>query len=155
MNQELYDPCERAFAGDWQRVMDATCRTLLAKAKTDVLTVCERLKTDLAKTLIEAGIEPARLATMMTAAVRGSTTNLNGAFSQMTPAGHRRLILTRHAKSSWDDPTITDHDRPLNGRGRRAALELGELGFQEPEMGHGRFVLLRARHLLAHTHTVA
>ncbi len=44
----------------------------------------------------------------------------------MTPAGHRRLILTRHAKSSWDDPTITDHDRPLNGRGRRAALELGE-----------------------------
>lgn len=44
----------------------------------------------------------------------------------MTPAGHRRLILTRHAKSSWDDPAMADHDRPLNGRGRRAALELGE-----------------------------
>jgi phosphohistidine phosphatase len=44
----------------------------------------------------------------------------------MTPAGHRRLILTRHAKSSWDDPTMDDADRPLNGRGRRAALELGE-----------------------------
>lgn len=44
----------------------------------------------------------------------------------MTPAGHRRLILTRHAKSSWDDPAMRDHDRPLNLRGRRAALELGE-----------------------------
>ena len=44
----------------------------------------------------------------------------------MTPAGHRRLILTRHAKSSWDDPEMPDHERPLNRRGRRAALELGE-----------------------------
>lgn len=44
----------------------------------------------------------------------------------MTPPGHRRLILTRHAKSSWDDPARADHDRPLNARGRRAALELGE-----------------------------
>jgi len=44
----------------------------------------------------------------------------------MTPAGHRRLILTRHAKSAWDDPTLPDHERPLNMRGRRAALELGE-----------------------------
>ena len=44
----------------------------------------------------------------------------------MTPAGHRRLILTRHAKSAWDDPAMADHDRPLNSRGRRAALELGE-----------------------------
>jgi phosphohistidine phosphatase len=44
----------------------------------------------------------------------------------MTPAGHRRLILTRHAKSAWDDPSVADHDRPLNPRGRHAALELGE-----------------------------
>lgn len=41
-------------------------------------------------------------------------------------SGHRRLILTRHAKSSWDDPAQEDRDRPLNKRGRRAALELGE-----------------------------
>lgn len=40
--------------------------------------------------------------------------------------GHRRLILTRHAKSSWDDRSMEDHDRPLNARGRLAALELGE-----------------------------
>lgn len=44
----------------------------------------------------------------------------------MIPAGHRRLILTRHAKSSWDDPAIGDHERPLNRRGAAAALELGE-----------------------------
>lgn len=34
------------------------------------------------------------------------------------------LLLLRHAKSSWDDPAIEDFDRPLNGRGRRAALRL-------------------------------
>ncbi|QFQ86825.1 histidine phosphatase family protein [Paracoccus kondratievae] len=44
----------------------------------------------------------------------------------MTPLGHCRLILTRHAKSSWDDPTQPDHDRPLNERGRRSARELGD-----------------------------
>lgn len=44
----------------------------------------------------------------------------------MTPAGRRRLILTRHAKSSWDDARLNDHDRPLNKRGQRAAMELGE-----------------------------
>jgi phosphohistidine phosphatase len=37
-----------------------------------------------------------------------------------------RLILTRHAKSSWDDPTMDDHDRPLNKRGRAGALDIGE-----------------------------
>lgn len=31
------------------------------------------------------------------------------------------LYLLRHAKSSWDDPTLSDFDRPLNPRGRRAA----------------------------------
>lgn len=37
----------------------------------------------------------------------------------------KRLILTRHAKSSWDDPLVADHDRPLNNHGRTAAAELG------------------------------
>lgn len=37
----------------------------------------------------------------------------------------RRLILTRHAKSSWDDPLTPDHDRPLNERGKAAAADLG------------------------------
>lgn len=36
----------------------------------------------------------------------------------------KRLYLLRHAKSSWDDPGVDDHDRPLNGRGRDAARRL-------------------------------
>ncbi|WP_298853760.1 histidine phosphatase family protein [uncultured Ruegeria sp.] len=33
----------------------------------------------------------------------------------------RTLILTRHAKSSWDNPELGDHERPLNKRGRKSA----------------------------------
>jgi phosphohistidine phosphatase len=32
-----------------------------------------------------------------------------------------QLLLLRHAKSSWDDATTPDRDRPLNNRGRRSA----------------------------------
>ena len=38
----------------------------------------------------------------------------------------KRLYLLRHAKSSWDDPTLADHDRPLAPRGRRAAKVMAE-----------------------------
>src|SRR3546814_17220308 len=38
----------------------------------------------------------------------------------------KRLILFRHAKSDWDDPVARDFDRPLNGRGEKAALVMGE-----------------------------
>ena len=31
------------------------------------------------------------------------------------------LILVRHAKSDWGDPSLPDHDRPLNTRGRSDA----------------------------------
>lgn len=34
------------------------------------------------------------------------------------------LTLLRHAKSSWDDPTLPDSERPLNPRGRAAAAEM-------------------------------
>lgn len=33
----------------------------------------------------------------------------------------RRLVIMRHAKSSWKSPAETDHERPLNSRGRRSA----------------------------------
>ncbi|GLJ37250.1 hypothetical protein SUGI_0755540 [Cryptomeria japonica] len=36
----------------------------------------------------------------------------------------RRLILLRHAKSSWDDPSLRDHDRPLSKHGRLAAASI-------------------------------
>lgn len=37
-----------------------------------------------------------------------------------------RLILMRHAKSSWDAPELRDHDRPLNGRGQKSARAIGK-----------------------------
>lgn len=37
----------------------------------------------------------------------------------------RTLILMRHAKSAWDDPTQDDFDRPLNDRGRASAPAIG------------------------------
>lgn len=36
-----------------------------------------------------------------------------------------KLILIRHAKSSWSDPAMSDHARPLNARGRRDAPRIG------------------------------
>ena len=36
-----------------------------------------------------------------------------------------RLLLLRHAKSSWDEPELPDAERPLAPRGRRAAAALG------------------------------
>lgn len=33
----------------------------------------------------------------------------------------KRVWLLRHAKSSWDDASLADHDRPLAARGVRAA----------------------------------
>jgi phosphohistidine phosphatase len=38
----------------------------------------------------------------------------------------KTLFLVRHAKSSWDDPTLADADRPLNARGRRDAPKMGK-----------------------------
>lgn len=39
----------------------------------------------------------------------------------------KTLLVLRHAKSSWKDPSLTDHDRPLNTRGQRAAPRMGQL----------------------------
>ncbi|MFC1757618.1 histidine phosphatase family protein [Planctomycetota bacterium] len=38
----------------------------------------------------------------------------------------RRLIVMRHAKSSWAEPGVPDHDRPLNGRGRESAPKVAK-----------------------------
>jgi phosphohistidine phosphatase len=36
-------------------------------------------------------------------------------------------MLLRHAKSSWDDEGLADHDRPLAKRGKKAAPRMGRL----------------------------
>lgn len=35
--------------------------------------------------------------------------------------GVKNILLLRHAKSAWNTPHQSDHDRPLNDRGERAA----------------------------------
>ncbi|MCG7573913.1 histidine phosphatase family protein [Phaeobacter sp. CNT1-3] len=37
-----------------------------------------------------------------------------------------KLILMRHAKSDWDDPMLSDHQRPLNKRGCASAKAMGD-----------------------------
>ena len=39
----------------------------------------------------------------------------------------KTLILMRHAKSSWKEPELTDHERPLNKRGEKDAPRMGRL----------------------------
>jgi phosphohistidine phosphatase len=38
----------------------------------------------------------------------------------------KTLLLLRHAKSSWDQPSLADFDRPLNQRGLRDAPRMGK-----------------------------
>ena len=38
----------------------------------------------------------------------------------------RTLYLVRHAKSSWQDSSLADHERPLNKRGLRDAPVMGQ-----------------------------
>ena len=39
----------------------------------------------------------------------------------------KTLLLLRHAKSSWKHPELSDHNRPLNKRGKRTAPLMGTL----------------------------
>jgi len=46
----------------------------------------------------------------------------------------RTLYLLRHAKSSWKDASLRDFDRPLKGRGRDAAKQIGKrLASEKPQ----------------------
>jgi phosphohistidine phosphatase len=38
----------------------------------------------------------------------------------------KQLFILRHAKSSWDDPGLDDHERPLAPRGQRACKVMAE-----------------------------
>ena len=43
----------------------------------------------------------------------------------------KTLLILRHAKSSWGDPSLADHERPLNARGKRDAPRMGRLARDE------------------------
>ena len=54
----------------------------------------------------------------------------------------KRLTILRHAKSSWDDASLADFNRPLNDRGWKAARRVG----RELEAARGAFRSLRRKH---------
>jgi phosphohistidine phosphatase len=39
----------------------------------------------------------------------------------------KTLLILRHAKSSWDDSSLEDRERPLDARGRRDAPRMGDV----------------------------
>lgn len=43
----------------------------------------------------------------------------------------KTLLILRHAKSSWDNALLTDHERPLNLRGKEDAPRVGRLMREE------------------------
>lgn len=43
----------------------------------------------------------------------------------------KTLLILRHAKSSWNHPQLSDHARPLNTRGQKAAPRMGQLIYVE------------------------
>lgn len=81
-----------------------------------------------------------------------------GANSDASGEGSKRplrLILLRHAKSSWDDPRLEDHERPLNKRGRKAAPDVaaqlrlrGEEPHEQPDCSGSSICLLSLSALL-------
>jgi phosphohistidine phosphatase len=49
----------------------------------------------------------------------------------------KTLFILRHAKSAWDNPDLSDFERPLNSRGLDAARFIGELIYErnlEPQI---------------------
>ena len=53
----------------------------------------------------------------------------------------RTLYLLRHAKSSWKDDSLRDFDRPLKGRGREAAEQIGQVLAAEKLTGAALLVI--------------
>lgn len=46
------------------------------------------------------------------------------------------LLILRHAKSSWEFTELSDHDRPLNSRGKRDAPRIGRKLLKEHLVPH-------------------
>lgn len=46
----------------------------------------------------------------------------------------KKILFMRHAKSDWNDPALTDKERPLNLRGQKAAAFMGNYFKQQGVM---------------------
>ena len=56
----------------------------------------------------------------------------------------KTLLLLRHAKSSWDEPGLPDHDRPLSKRGLKNARRMGAV-LRENELAPGLIISSTAK----------
>ena len=61
----------------------------------------------------------------------------------------KRLIVLRHAKSSWDDAGLDDHDRPLADRGEHDAPEMAQRILDGDDLAGAVVVTSTARRALA------
>ncbi len=59
----------------------------------------------------------------------------------------RRLLLIRHAKSSWAYPHLKDHDRPINKRGEKDAYTMASFLRDQPQRVQTIFSSTAARAL--------
>lgn len=66
----------------------------------------------------------------------------------------KTLIIMRHAKSSWAQANLADHDRPLKKRGERDAPRMGELLLDE-ELIPDLIITSSAKRAVATTEAVA
>lgn len=66
----------------------------------------------------------------------------------------KTLIIMRHAKSSWKQANLADHDRPLKKRGKRDAPRMGSLLFDE-DLIPDLIITSSAKRALATTEAVA
>jgi phosphohistidine phosphatase len=57
---------------------------------------------------------------------RGRVTPVRARQSAGAMQTQKQLFVLRHAKSSWDDPGLDDHERPLAPRGLRAVKLIGD-----------------------------
>jgi len=61
---------------------------------------------------------------------------------------NKLLLILRHAKSSWESPDLSDHDRPLNNRGKRDAPMMGRKLLKEGLVPH---LIISSSAIRAHT----
>ena len=66
----------------------------------------------------------------------------------------KRLYVIRHAKSSWNNPVLTDFERPLNKRGKQNAPFMGKR-LKESEVQPDFFLASPAKRALKTAKTIA
>ncbi|XP_010539948.1 PREDICTED: uncharacterized protein LOC104813862 [Tarenaya hassleriana] len=68
-----------------------------------------------------------RISSTAIEAATSSQTHFSCSSFSSSPSMPRRLILLRHAHSSWDDSSLRDHERPLSKAGRADAAKVSQI----------------------------